>query len=186
MADDSDLQSPDEAAAYRRLRRPVAPTSGHSAKVRDAIRRRGGFASSIRSWWVPLAIAASLLIGFVGGRQSWTDEPERPSGQQYAIVLLNSPSPTWPAGTTEEQIVGEYRDWSVRLARLGRLSVAEELDSARILVDGSGARAGDVSSGLAGLFLISAANDSAAAALASTLPHVRQGGVVAVQRVTTR
>ncbi|HEX6316777.1 MAG TPA: hypothetical protein VFZ73_18025 [Gemmatimonadaceae bacterium] len=187
MHDESDdRQERAQADALARLRQPVEPSPAAAQALRDALRRGGAFPEPSRSWRMPLAIAASLVIGAIAGREWWPKPVRVAAGDEYVIVLLNDPPPTWPAGTTEQQIVGAYRDWSSRLARAGMLSVAEELDPMRILVDGSGVRARGADGALEGLFLVRAESDSAASALASTLPHVRQGGVVAVQRVTTR
>lgn len=176
----------EEAEALRRLRQPFEPSAAHGNAVRESLRRRGAFRTRVAGWWIPLAMAASLMIGLLAGRQ-WPDRPDTTgAGDEYVIVLLNRPAPAWPAGTTADQVVSAYRDWSRRLAREGRLMVAEELDSTRILVDDSGVRNGDIATALGGLFVVRAANDSAAVALAASLPHVRQGGTVSVQRVIAR
>lgn len=183
---DDHAESHGEGEALRRLRQPVEPSAAHARTVRELLRQRGAFRRPGAGWGMPLAIAASLLIGLMVGRQTRSDAVAAATGDEYVFVLLNHPAPTWPRGTTEGQIVNAYREWSGRLARAGQLSVAEELDSARIVVDSAGPRRGEFAGGFGGFFLVRADDDSAAAVLAASLPHVRQGGAVAIQRVTTR
>ena len=99
---------------------------------------------------------------------------------------FNTPAARWPSGVTNAQIVDEFRVWAAALAREGRLLFAEELDTGRVLVDSSGARLDQAALGSGGLFVVRAPDADSAARAGGDPAHVRQGGVVAVQRLVMR
>jgi len=182
---DLDEWTPDEANALAALRTPADPSPDLYGRVRAAFGRRGAFEKPGRRWLVPLAVAAAIVLAYVAGLRAAAD-PVSVSGPQYAFFLLNRPEARWPDSVSQAQIVEEFRLWAQPLAVSGRLALGDELAGQRRLVDLTSVRTGDPAEGLSGFFVVTAPDDSAAVELARTLPHVRQGGVVAVQRLLAR
>lgn len=124
--------------------------------VRAALGRR-------RRWmWVGAAAAAALLVM----THPWSPAPA--TGQAY--VLLLSPGSSYlapPPGRLEERRA-EYARWADSLARLGKLDLGGHLEPPGDVVDG--------------LFIIRAANDSDAARIAATCPHIKYRGHIEVRR----
>jgi len=119
-----------------------------------------------RRWlWLGAAVAtaaAALLVL----THPWS--PAHATGQRY--VLLLSPGPAYlapPPGHLEERRA-EYARWADSLARLGKLDVGGHLEPPGDVVDG--------------LFIIRAANDSDAARIAATCPHIKYRGRIEVRR----
>jgi hypothetical protein len=179
---------PELAASLRKLRTPTLPSAELYAHVADGLRERGAFRPWIRNWRSVAGIAAALIVAFVGGRATRAPaaEPESVPGTDYVMLLLNTPAPNIPSGQTEMEGVAEYRDWATPFARAGRMTFGDEFAPSRYLVDTAGARAAEVAAGVAGMFDIRAADVDVALEIARTLPHVRQGGVVAVQPLMGR
>lgn len=182
---DDDLM-PDEARALAALREPVEPPAGLRDRVEANLRRRGAIRSSARRWVGPLAAAAGIVLAYYAGTRSAASTPPAVSGTQYAFFLMNTPETQWPDSMTESQVVEAFRQWAGPLATAGRLAVADELAPQHYLVDADNVRDGDVATGMNGFFVVTAISDSAAFALARSLPSVRHGGVVAVQRLMSR
>jgi hypothetical protein len=113
--------------------------------------------------WVGLAAAAAALLVMT---HTWS--PSRAAGQTY--VLLLSPGATYlapPPGHLEARRA-EYARWADSLARVGKLDVEGHLEPPGDVVDG--------------LFIIRAANDSDAARIAATCPHIKYWGHIEVRR----
>jgi hypothetical protein len=113
--------------------------------------------------WVGAAAAAAALLVMT---HPWS--PARATGQTY--VLLLSPGSTYltpPPGHLEERRA-EYARWADSLARVGKLDVEGHLEPPGNVVDG--------------LFIIRAANDSDAARIAATCPHIKYRGQIEVRR----
>lgn len=124
---------------------------------------RAVFVSRRRWMWAgALAAAAALLVI----THPWTTA--RDSAQTY--VLLLSPGSTYLAprpGHLEERRT-EYARWADSLASLGKLDLGGHLEPPGDVVDG--------------LFIIRAANDSDAARIAATCPHIKYRGHIEVRR----
>ncbi len=119
-----------------------------------------------RRWmWVGAAAAAAAAALLVM-THPWS--PARATGQTY--VLLLSPGSAYltpPQGHLEERRA-EYARWADSLARIGKLDVEGHLEPPGNVVDG--------------LFIIRAANDSDAARIAATCPHIKYRGHIEVRR----
>jgi hypothetical protein len=179
--------TPDESRAMAALRVSVDPSPELYHRVSAGLGRRGAFRRPVRRWLGPLAAAAAVVLAYMAGvRSSAVPAPATVPGPQYAFFLLNTPEARWPEDVSPVQIVEEFRSWAQPLATSGRLALADELAEEHQLVDQMTARIGDPAQGFNGFFVVSAPDDSAAIQLARTLPHVRQGGVVAVQRLMGR
>jgi hypothetical protein len=120
-----------------------------------------------RRWmWVGVAAAAAAAAALLMVTHLWS--PARATGQTY--VLLLSPGSAYltpPPGHLEERRA-EYARWADSLARLGKLDVGGHLDPPGDVVDG--------------LFIIRAANDSDAARIAATCPHIKYRGHIELRR----
>jgi hypothetical protein len=121
-----------------------------------------------RRWlWVSAAAAAAATAAaLLVMTHPWS--PARATGLTY--VLLLSPGPNYlapPPGHLEERRA-EYGRWADSLARLGKLDVEGHLEPPGDVVDG--------------LFIIRAANDSDAARIAATCPHIKYRGHIEVRR----
>jgi hypothetical protein len=110
-------------------------------------------------WWIPLAVAASLVLGFLAGRF----EPE-PRGREY-LLLLHGGTP----GHVEE-----YRRW----ARTAGVRGGEKLkDEVTVLGSAEAKRS------IGGFFRIAARNREEAEALARTCPHLKYGGWIELREI---
>jgi hypothetical protein len=111
---------------------------------------------------------------------------------QYLLLLHEKPADAVAMTPAEmKELVGQYKAWAGQLAAQGKLAGGEKLtdDGGRILrlqggapvaSDGPYAEAQDV---VGGYFLINAASDDEAAALARTCPHLRGTQWVEIRRV---
>jgi hypothetical protein len=116
------------------------------------------------AWGTIVAAAAAAVLLLVIARPGSRPQPV---GQTY--VLLLSPGPAYrdpPPGHMGERRA-EYARWADSLSRLGKLDVGGRLEGEG-LTDG--------------LFIIRAANDSDAARIAATCPHIKYQGYIEVRR----
>ncbi|HET8623558.1 MAG TPA: hypothetical protein VFM14_08345 [Gemmatimonadales bacterium] len=130
-------------------------------------------------WRWPLAIAAGLLL-FVGGMAVGRRPAPGPAQglRQYTLLLYEGPEFN-AGGVSEPALVREYSGWAASLAGKNRLVAGEKLDpKAWTLGAGSPAPAGPT-----GFFVIAAAGDDEALAIARTCPHLRHGGTVLVRPI---
>lgn len=150
--------------------------------------RAGGTLRRSPGWptW-PLAAAAALAC-FLIGRQSApartvgaSDAP----GHKWMLLLYEDAAFQAPAPGRELEYVAEYRDWALALRERKQLLDAAELLPARALLEPGGvtqqtAAASNLGS-LTGYFIILAPTLEEARAIATTNPHLKHGGRVAIQ-----
>jgi len=110
----------------------------------------------------------------------------------YLLLLHETPADAADMSPAEMQaLVAEYAAWAARLAEAGHLVGGEKLadDGGRhlrlvngraVASDGPYAEAHDV---VGGFFLIQAADDAAAEAIAATCPHLRGRQWLALRRI---
>jgi hypothetical protein len=110
----------------------------------------------------------------------------------YLLLLHETPADAAPMTAAEmKDLIGQYQAWSQSLAEQGLLAGGEKLtdDGGRQLrlqrgqvlaSDGPYAEAHDV---VGGYFLIKAADDAAAEALARTCPHLRGTQWIEVRKI---
>ena len=116
-----------------------------------------------RRKWVPLALAATLLLGFAAGLLQPRLFSRQPEGREFILLLHGGPSGR----------AGEYRQWATQ----ARVAGGEKLkDEAIVLGDGGSATVG-------GFFRIVARDAQAAAAIARTCPHLKYGGWIELREV---
>ncbi|NOT07518.1 MAG: hypothetical protein HOP28_04845 [Gemmatimonadales bacterium] len=170
-----------------RWREALAPLHrpGDSAALETRVRaslavQRGGRARlpGRRAW---LAIAAIVLVALVGiWARGGSPTSSSVAGGQY-LLLLYEGARYDARGASHEQLVNEYRVWAGGLARLGKLVEASEIAPEEQLLSGSGESTQAPAGVITGFFIIRAADEREAAAIAATCPHLSYGGEVAVR-----
>jgi hypothetical protein len=111
---------------------------------------------------------------------------------QYVLLLHERPADSADVSPAEmQEIVQRYKTWSMDLAQRGLIAGGEKLvdDGGRVLrlrggevvaSDGPYAEAHDV---IGGYFVIQAADDAQAEAIARTCPHLRGTQWIEIRRV---
>jgi hypothetical protein len=141
--------------------------------------RRGGAATA---WLLRLAAALALLaIGY--GVAEFRGRPAAEQGARYALLLREDSSFEVPP-QGEAALVAEYGQWARELRRGQKLVLGEELDAgvSLILPPGQTSAAREAAP-VSGLFIIVAATDAEAAAIARSCPHLRHGGSIELRRI---
>lgn len=119
-----------------------------------------------RRWmWVRVAVAAAAAAVLIV-THPWSRA--RPSGQTYVLLLSPGSDYLAPAPGHLDERRAEYGRWADSLARLGKLDVEGHLEPPGDVVDG--------------LFIVRAANDSDAARIAATCPHIKYRGHIELRR----
>lgn len=135
---------------------------------------------------VALAIVLLATGAWLG---AWYTKPATPppdSRAEFVLFLYDDPV-TEAARTPEEALrtVEEYKAWAGGLARAGNLVAGEKLTEQRRLfgaVSGSGPVV-PAGTSLGGYFVIRAASDEEAAAIAAGCPHLVHGGAIELRRI---
>lgn len=181
---DDDEQLPEEVLNdLGRLRTWPLPSDGLQSRVLEAARTAGLIHRVVwRTRVMQLAAAVLLLLaGAAGGRMLLAPPEPLVSAQvpgRYLLLLAGDVEPP-PDGSTRG---GEYAQWARDLSSRGIAVDGEELTAYSALVGTGGAQFPELAS-VGGYFLIEAADEAAAAALARTCPHVKYGGSVVIRRV---
>lgn len=181
LPEDAPRLSLEDAASLREA--PVPPAPLESRVV--AALRADGLIRTGSAWSWPAKIAASLLIfvtGAVVGHYAplAQDAPQSSAASlRYLLLLAGDVAPAADGSTR----AAEYGEWARSLSARGIAVSGDELTShAEIVTSTRKATFPDLSS-VGGYFIIEAADDGMAAALAHTCPHVKYGGSVIVRRV---
>jgi len=166
----------------RDLQGDVTPPSRLKARVEESLRNRGVLQSARRPSRLTFAagVGGLALIGaaFMIGRLSGGRGGDAVGPPRYALLLYEDS--TFTTSVPEQALVAEYSAWASDLGRRGIVVSGEKLGPAAARL---GAWGRDVREGLSGFFIISAASDSAAAAIANSCPHLRHGGRIVVRRI---
>ncbi len=154
---------------------------------------RSGLLARRPRWWVGVsALVASVLIfltGFTLGAQ--TDRSAvAPSGRQYVLFLYEEAGFEKAPPDDPDQRVREYGQWVTEIRETGHFAGGERLaDYGWVLAgsdDGIGVdqRLLEAPEGVvSGYFLINAASDDDALAIAESHPHLRRGGRIALRAI---
>jgi hypothetical protein len=183
-----DNQSDDPLGEAAGLRNTPSPSADLEHRVVEALRHEGLVRT--RSAWPGLAAIAAALLIFVAGAAIGhyltpgagpdtrvTNEPNR-----YLLLLAGDVTPAVDGSSR----AAEYGEWARGVAARGMAISGDELAAhAEVVTNTKSVTFPDLSS-VGGYFLIEAADDAAAAALARTCPHVRYGGSIVVRRVQGR
>lgn len=127
--------------------------------VRAVFRRR-------RRWMWASAAATAAAAALLVMTHPWS--PARATGQTYVLLLSPGSDYLAPAPGHSDERRAEYGRWADSLTRLGKLDLEGRLDPPGAIVNG--------------LFIIRAADDSDAARIAATCPHIRYRGHIEVRR----
>jgi hypothetical protein len=170
-----------------RLRQSPQPSSSLEHRVVSAMRQEGLLRRRPLTRVLSSVAAAAMLftLGAVSGRYVWPG-PVAPGpndrGPQYMLLLAGDVTPSADGSTRAE----EYGQWARDVAARGiRISGLELADSAGV-IRGRSNRDFPELAAVGGFFLVNAASDESAAALARSSPHVKYGGTVVVKRVAGR
>lgn len=133
-------------------------------------------------WQSVLALAALLLLAFLGGRATRGVGGE-PEGSQYLLLLYEESE--YRDDRPIQETVAEYRRWADSLRGRRLLTRAHRLDDRRLALlaqqpaEGRAVTASDPT----GLFIVRADSPDSAAAIAQTSPHLKYGGTIVLRRL---
>jgi hypothetical protein len=127
-------------------------------------RRPRGIARSV----VWLAAAAVLVLA-IGVTTWWAARPAVAPGYAYVILLRVDSTYRYPPPGHMRERVTEIARWADSLQHLGELERGGKL-------------VGSGPAGTGGMFIVRAANDSIAARIGASCPHLKHGGKVDVLR----
>jgi hypothetical protein len=119
-----------------------------------------------RHRWIWVGAAAAAAAALLVMTRPWS--PARATGQTYVLLLSPGPAYLTPAPGHFDERRAEYGRWADSLARLGKLDLEGHLEPPGAIVNG--------------LFIIRAVNDSDAARIAATCPHIKYRGHIEVRR----
>lgn len=166
------------------LPREVAPPPELEMRTRVALRRVGLLRAPTSSHgsraFRVLAAAALLLATFVAGRAT-RSVPATPQAT-HALLLYGGAT---TSDADHDARAEEYRNWVTAAHTAARVLGGEALADGGSPLGGASSqslRVGDEQDPIVGFFLVQAATQDAAAALAKTCPHLKYGRVV-VKRI---
>jgi hypothetical protein len=156
------------------MTRDVDPPPALETRVVMALRERGLLRRK-RRLWPGAAAAAALLAAFAAGWSLGARGREPVATAPRYVLLL------YGAATSGGEVdrVSEYREWARGVRAGGRVTGGERLGDEDIATFG----AEPPRTAIRGYFVLEAASDRDAAAIARTHPHVRHGGSVVVRRI---
>lgn len=179
---DNDFDRPlDETESLRQS--PATPATLES-RVVQALQDEGLIRTNPGSSWLS-RIAASLLVFVLGAAAGHyllpelSTPPAAPAQPRYLLLLAGDVTPAADGSTRAV----EYGNWARRLGAQGVSISGEELSPhAETVSDVKGVTFPDLTT-VGGYFLIEASDDTAAAALARTCPHIKYGGSIVIRRL---
>lgn len=183
-----------------------------SAMRGAAFNQRGGTVNDRRAGWARAAIVVLALgigagVGWTAARTAAGGVPMpegviaegqgssgtaadagsgAPDGGQYLLLIRETPATIQlELRVGSATLVEEYSAWAGSLAQAGRLVGAEKLTDAGSAVSGDGDETvrSSVPGAVSGYFLVRAADEAAALAIARESPHVKYGGIVEVRMI---
>lgn len=200
---------PEDEELHRELQnlpRELAPPASLEQRVTTELQHRGLLGAKREAatpqtglvrWALPLA--ASLLAlgtGFWLGRLGHQAGPDRSataaSAATYALLLYETPGYERATGAAERDRFDEYSRWVAEARRRGQFVGGEDLAVDRGWRVAPAPQGLEIRPGVAlevggaplsGIFFITADEDSHALSLAESLPHLRHGGEVVLQRI---
>jgi hypothetical protein len=130
-----------------------------------------------------LGVAAGLVLFLAGswwGRQG--DRVPAAQGQRFALFLLEDSTFQGTEQVGHDSLVAEYSAWAGELAENGNLVMGEELGEEAWPV-GPTEPERSPAARITGFFILTAASEEAALALARSSPHLRYGGAIVVRPI---
>ncbi len=192
--------SPEERAAFEKLKREHKPPSALEKQTVMALRRRGLLRAkrSLHDWFagwslprVAFAGLAAVLI-FIAGLAIGRQQAESPTRQPVSLfALLIHDDENAPADAAKQ--AQEYSNWMFGLMEAGRFATGQELhESGRVIKAddhvlelSEQTRKGGYGN-IGGFFLIEAASYAEAVTLAATCPHLKYDGSIEIRKVRQR
>jgi len=184
-------ENPGDWNGLENLPRSAEPPAELEDRVVDALRQRGlvrGGSSRRPPWWgLAAACLVAAAVGWIGrGVVPPLLAPE-PDGEEF-LLLLAEPLPLRSAPSLPE-MVEEYRSWAAALAEQGKMIAAARLaPEGRMLASPA---PGDVvespernPSAATGFFVVRAASQKEAVAMAASCPHLAYGGEIHIRPIT--
>ncbi len=148
-----------------------------------------------RRVWEAIALAACLVLGVGLGylAKTQTTSMEKAPSASHMLLLYERPDAV-ETPAHERELVQEYAAWAQRLGREGKVLGGEKLANegmalAPLSPVASPTHAQDLADRarpamrLAGFFLVRAADEAEAVAIAEVCPHRRHGGWVELRRI---
>lgn len=178
----------------RALDRETPPPPGLKGRLVRSLKLRGLLREKRRpiSRRVGQAIGgvAVAIIVFTAGVTIGRHPSALPTDTRSTYLLMLYEGGDFRRDRPEVEMIAEYSAWAASLRARGILERGEALDTGTRLL-GNTPRGVQVLSGelvsslgvLAGFFIIRAADEAEATAVAQTCPHLRHGGRIAVRRV---
>ena len=181
MSDDWD-EDPDLGRALGALPREISIPGDLEERTVAALRRAGLLRPQPASlaFWARRLVAAAILLGSGYLSGAWATRHEARGGPRYLLLLREDVSERTPV-TFEAPLVEEYRQWAVKLRGERRLVLGEELEPEASLLPRPSAEGPPAE--ITGFFIITAADDEEARAIAETCPHLRHGGRIEIRRI---
>jgi hypothetical protein len=193
MNEPNDELTGEERDALARLPHEADPPPGLEDATVAALARRGllrrGFRwrRRVAEWGLATAAAAALFAGgFLAGQR----DGRAPAGEppRFVLLLYEGPEYRHTAPGHEQDRVREYATWASERGARGELEAGEKLrEDAEVVIRPDGSVAAEApapgATRLAGFFLIRAADDRAALAIARSCPHVRYGGSIVIREI---
>ena len=133
-------------------------------------------------WRMALALAAALVLAFMGGRATRGAAGET-EGSQYLLLLYEG------AGYRDDrplqETVAEYARWADSLQGQRLLTRAHKLDEEQLALLNTQPAVAEVptASEPTGLFIVRAESSAEAAAIARTSPHLKYGGRIVLRKL---
>ncbi len=166
---------------------PAAPPAALREEVKRSLGERGLLAPRHapramlgRSLAYAAAAALFFAAGALVGQRGASAPRTAASGQRYALFLYEDS--TFRTDVPEASLVAEYSAWADSLRRRGALVAGEKLRDAEGTVLVGDAREA-ASAGLSGFFIVRAAGEDEALALARSCPHLRYGGRIVLREI---
>ena len=153
------------------------------AALRDRVLRDAMPPQKPRSrWQVALALAAALMLAFMGGRATREGGGEA-EGAQYLLLLYEGAG--YRDDRPMQETVAEYARWADSLRGRRLLTRAHKLDEPQVALRGTQPARAEVpaESEPTGLFIVRAESPDDATAIARTSPHLRYGGRILVRKL---
>lgn len=186
MSETDDDLTPAEQESLAALRRDLPPSDALEKAVLGRlaslglVRERGPEPRRRVHPLLFLAAAAGLFIaGLLAGGRAFRAETPSAATPRYVLFLEGSgPEPPAPE---EARRVEAYKQWARRIAGEGHLIAGEKLVAEATRVGGGSSAAGGEA--VRGYFVIAAANDAQALAIARGCPHLLYGGWIVVRKI---
>lgn len=174
----------------RALHREALPPPQLKVRVTRTLTARGLLRrpSTSRRWIGAMAAAVLLfVIGLTVGRGTTAGGPAS-AGPRFVLLLYQDAS--FEPGPTPHAHYDEYAAWAQGLRDRGKLVSGTALDSASVLLHAAAGGLEVTHNGVAsaagvvgGFFIIRAASNAEALAIAETCPHLRYGGRIVLRPV---